>query len=242
MSVETRNPGFLPVKARPWLVFSSSTGQTFRAFYQGLDNESRAGIEGFFTDRPCAAATLARQLLERAPVYELEKKQFESFVLDWIEKRQLKDAVVLLCGFFGILSAEFLERCPFPVINTHPSLLPAFPGLDHKVHKKAWESVSVSGFTLHMVNETLDGGPIVFQQPVALDPRWDEDESRRQVRYVEQRWLPRIWQRVVRSSISKDDLSLSSRDLRLKHEFFEPGFQERVDFETRSFQGDNRNV
>jgi folate-dependent phosphoribosylglycinamide formyltransferase PurN len=213
---------------RQWLLFSSSTGQTFRSFYLGLDAESQSSIEGFFTDRPCAAATLARQVLERAPVYELERKQFEAFVLDWIEKKQIKDAVILLCGFFGILSADFLERCPFPVINTHPSMLPSFPGLDHKVQRLAWESVPVSGFSVHMVTEKLDGGAIVFQQPVALDPRWDEDESRRQVRAVEQRWLPRIWMQILRSQISKEDLSLTSRELRLKHGFFDFGFQEKT--------------
>jgi len=212
---------------RPWLLFSSSTGQTFRSFYQGLDPDCQASIEGFFTDRPCAAATLAKQILEKAPVYELEKKHFEAFVLDWIEKKQLKDGVILLCGFFGILSANFLARCPFPVLNTHPSLLPSFPGLDHKVQRLAWESVPVSGFSVHMVTEKLDGGAIVFQQPVALDPRWDEDESRRQVRAVEQRWLPRIWNAVLRSSISKDDLALTSRELRLKHSLFDFGFQEK---------------
>ena len=212
---------------RPWLLFSSSTGQTFRSFYQGLGAEERASIQGFFTDRPCAAATLARQELEKAPVYELEKKQFEAFVLDWIEKKQIKDAVVLLCGFFGILSADFLERCPFPVVNTHPSLLPAFPGLDHKVQRLAWESVPVSGFSMHMVTDKLDGGAIIFQQPVAMDPRWDEDEARRQVRAVEQRWLPRVWTALLRSSLSKDDLSLTSRELRLKHQLFDFGFQEK---------------
>jgi phosphoribosylglycinamide formyltransferase 1 len=216
--------------ARPWLLFSSSTGQTFRNFYQELGGESQSRIQGFFTDRPCAAATLARSVLREAPVYEVDKAKFEAFVLDWIEKKKIPDAVILLCGFFGILSKDFLDACPYPVFNTHPSLLPAFPGLDHRVQRRAWESVMVSGFTIHMVNETLDGGPIVFQQPVALDPRWDEDESRRQVRLVEQKYLPVIWERILRSQVQKSDLNLSSRELRLKHGWVEAGFGPKESF------------
>gem|GEM_PF-878984 len=202
---------------RPWLLFSSSTGQTFRSFYQRLDLQSQDSMLGFFTDRPCAAATLARQVLREAPVYELEKKKFEAFMLDWIEKKNIDNALILLCGFFGILSKEFLDACPFPVVNTHPSLLPAFPGLDHRVQKKAWESVPVSGFSVHMVSEELDGGPIIFQQPVSMDPRWSEDDARKNVRDAEQRWLPKVWMNLLRSDLQKEDLSLTSRDLRLKH-------------------------
>ena len=219
------------LKKRPWLLFSSSTGQTFRNFYLALEKETQSQIKGFFTDRPCAAATLARNVLEEAPVYELEKAKFEDFVISWIEKRaekeDLEDAVILLCGFFGILSADFLERCPFPVVNTHPSLLPAFPGLDKKVQRKAWESVPVSGFTVHMVNASLDGGPIVFQQPVAMDPRWNEDQARNAVRDTEQRWLPVIWEKIISTNMSKADVELTSRELRAKYQLFGVGFQER---------------
>ena len=211
---------------RPWLLFSSSTGQTFRSLYETLDADARSGLQGFFTDRNCGAATVARGIVD-APVFEVDRKQFEAFVLEWIEKKQMKDGVILLCGFFGILSKDFLDRCPMVVLNTHPSLLPSFPGLDHKVQRLAWESVPVSGFSVHMVTSDLDGGALVFQQPVALDPRWTEEESRRAVREVEQRWLPRIWRAIVNSEISKIDLSLTSRELRLKHGFFESGFQEK---------------
>jgi phosphoribosylglycinamide formyltransferase-1 len=219
------------LKPRPWLLFSSSTGQTFKNFYQRLDRESQDSLVGFFTDRPCAAATLARQVLHETPVYQLDRKSFETFMLDWIEKkrserREFEDAVVFLCGFFGILSKEFLDACPFPVLNTHPTLLPSFPGLDHKVQRKAWETVSVSGFTVHMVDETLDGGPIVFQQPVSMDPSWTEDEARNAVRETEQRWLPYVWSYILRSSLQKSDVKLTSRELRLKHNFHFKSFME----------------
>lgn len=213
-------------RQRQWLLFSSSTGQTFRNFYSGLGADAQAGICGFFTDRPCAAATIARQSLEEAPVYELERERFEEFVLDWIEKKKIEDAAILLCGFFGILSESFLERCPFPVFNTHPSLLPAFPGLDKKVQRLAWQQVPISGFTVHMVNASLDGGPILFQQPVAMDPRWTEEEAREAVREAEQRWLPLVWEQILASEISKEDVTLTGRELRQKHFWRLPTFAE----------------
>lgn len=235
-SNQTSHPSSGASKQRPWLLFSSSTGQTFRNFYSGLAPEAQSGIRGFFTDRPCAAATIARQALEEAPVYEIEKNRFEEFVLDWIDKKladknlredySIDGAAILLCGFFGILSESFLERCPFPVFNTHPSLLPAFPGLDKKVQRLAWQQVPISGFTVHMVNASLDGGPILFQQPVAMDPRWSEEEARDAVREAEQRWLPLIWEQVLTSDISKEDVTLTGRELRQKHFWRLPTFAE----------------
>jgi len=75
--------------------------------------------------------------------------------------------LVCLAGYMRLLSAGFLSALPHRVVNIHPSLLPAFPGLD--AQRQAWEhGVKVSGATVHMVEETLDAGPIVMQEAVAV--------------------------------------------------------------------------
>lgn len=79
--------------------------------------------------------------------------------------------VVCLAGFMRILSPVFLELAPGPVLNVHPSLLPAFPGVD--AQHQAWtHGVKVAGATVHLVTPELDAGPIVLQATV---PVLDDD-------------------------------------------------------------------
>ena len=75
--------------------------------------------------------------------------------------------IVCLAGYMRLLSAEFIEAYRGRTLNIHPSLLPAFPGLN--VHRQALEyGVKWSGCTVHFVDETLDGGPIIAQQVVSV--------------------------------------------------------------------------
>jgi phosphoribosylglycinamide formyltransferase-1 len=85
--------------------------------------------------------------------------------------RAHKVDLVCLAGYMRLLSAEFIEAFRGRVLNIHPSLLPAFPGLD--AHRQALEhGVKWSGCTVHFVDETLDGGPIIAQAAV---PVHDDD-------------------------------------------------------------------
>jgi len=75
--------------------------------------------------------------------------------------------LVCLAGYMRILSSEFLDAYPGRILNIHPSLLPLFPGLEPQ--KQALESgAKISGCTVHLVDETLDGGPIILQRAVPV--------------------------------------------------------------------------
>jgi len=79
--------------------------------------------------------------------------------------------LVCLAGFMRLLGPTFLEAFPNAILNIHPSLLPAFPGVD--AQRQAWEhGVKVAGATVHLVTGELDGGPIVLQSCV---PVLDDD-------------------------------------------------------------------
>ena len=82
--------------------------------------------------------------------------------------------MVVLAGFLGILSADFIARFPGPIINIHPSLIPAFCGKGFyglKVHQAALDyGVKVTGATVHYVNEVPDGGKIILQKAVEVQP------------------------------------------------------------------------
>ena len=81
--------------------------------------------------------------------------------------------LVCLAGYMRLLSAEFVRAFPQRILNIHPSLLPAFPGLDAQSQALAY-GVSVSGCTVHFVDEELDHGVIVLQKTVPVLPEDDE--------------------------------------------------------------------
>lgn len=199
---------------RPWICLSSSSGQTFRSLWQSLSPEIQASCQGFFTDRNCEATQVARELLGDQRVFTEAKKDIEARVLKFCA--DLDEPLVLLCGYFGILTANFLNELRAPVVNTHPSLLPSFPGLDKKVHQQAVETVAVTGFTVHLVTEFVDGGTILFQHPVWVNPDLSVEGNRQVVRQAEQYYLPRVWEAIVRTTLNAQDIHLNAYDLRKK--------------------------
>ena len=91
--------------------------------------------------------------------------------------------LVCLAGYMRLLSAYFIETYRNRILNIHPSLLPAFPGLD--VHARVLESgTKWSGCTVHFVDETLDGGPVIAQKTVPV--RDDDTEETLAARILEQ--------------------------------------------------------
>ena len=97
---------------------------------------------------------------------------FEEKVLEALGHYRID--MVVLAGFLGILSADFIARFPGPIINIHPSLIPAFCGKGFyglKVHQAARDyGVKVTGATVHYVNEVPDGGKIILQKAVEVQP------------------------------------------------------------------------
>ena len=137
--------GRLP--ARIALVISNRPGAP------GLERARAAGIETLTVNHRDYAT---REEFDRVLVRELKARGVD---------------VVCLAGFMRLLSPVFVEAFPNAILNIHPALLPAFPGVD--AQRQAWEhGVKVSGVTVHLVTCELDGGPIVLQRTV---PVLDED-------------------------------------------------------------------
>jgi phosphoribosylglycinamide formyltransferase 1 len=97
--------------------------------------------------------------------------------------------VVVLAGFMRLLSGAFLAGWPDRVVNTHPSLLPAFRGA-HAVRDALAHGVKVTGCTVHLVDEEVDHGPIVAQEAVPVLPDDDETSLHERIKAVEHRLLP----------------------------------------------------
>lgn len=129
-----------------------------RADAAGLERARKAGVETLVIDHRDKARFPTREDYDRALVRELTARGV---------------GLVCLAGFMRLLSAEFIRAFPNAILNIHPSLLPAFRGLD--AQHQAWQhGVKVSGATVHLVTEDLDAGPIILQRAV---PVLDDDTT-----------------------------------------------------------------
>ncbi len=105
------------------------------------------------------------------PSKGVAREEYDTLLADEVERHAVD--LVCLAGFMRLLSPRFVRRFPLRILNIHPSLLPAFPGLDAQ-HQAVEHGVKVSGCTVHFVDEYLDAGPIVKQAAV---PVLDSDDS-----------------------------------------------------------------
>ncbi|MFB9727865.1 phosphoribosylglycinamide formyltransferase [Haloechinothrix salitolerans] len=96
--------------------------------------------------------------------------------------------LVVSAGFMKILGPEFLQHFGFRVINTHPALLPAFPGM-RAVADALSAGVKVTGSTVHFVDSGVDTGPIIAQEAVAIEPNDDDTSLHERIKAVERRLL-----------------------------------------------------
>jgi len=99
------------------------------------------------------------------PSKGLEREAYDRLVVAELKKNQVD--LVCLAGFMRLLSAYFVREFPLRILNIHPALLPAFPGLDAQ-HQALEHGVRISGCTVHFVDENLDSGPIVIQAAVPV--------------------------------------------------------------------------
>jgi phosphoribosylaminoimidazolecarboxamide formyltransferase/IMP cyclohydrolase len=111
--------------------------------------------------------------------------------------------IVVLAGFMRLIGPMVLAAYPDRIVNTHPSLLPSFPGA-HAVRDALAHGVTVTGVTVHLVDATLDGGPILAQEAVPILSGDDEDTLRARIQAVEHRLVPRIVALLAAGALSRE--------------------------------------
>ena len=152
-------------------ILISGRGSNFEAIAdQVAAGKIPAEIAVVLSNRPDARGLeIARQRgLEAVciPSRGLDREVYDRMLLEELRRRQID--LVCLAGFMRLLSAGFIREFPNRILNIHPSLLPAFPGLD--AQQQALEhGVKITGCTVHFVDEYLDAGPIVLQRSVPVE-------------------------------------------------------------------------
>jgi phosphoribosylglycinamide formyltransferase-1 len=173
-------------------VLASGAGTNLQALIDDADGRDGVQLVGVASDKPGARA------LERARIAEIDTATFptqdhadrerrDGAIAVWLQEREVE--LVVLAGYMQLLSDAFLATFPDAVINVHPSLLPAFPGLG-AVQQALDYGVQVFGVTVFFVDGGVDTGPILLQRAIELPGAQTVEDVLGELHAIEHALLP----------------------------------------------------
>jgi len=174
-------------------ILASGRGSNFQAIIDSIEKDGlKASIELLITDNPSAFA------IERAKKHNIKylvinpkeyasKDDFFRKIADELKARGVE--LVILAGFMRIVRKPLIDAFPNRIMNIHPALLPAFPGL-HGQKQALDYGVKISGCTVHFVDEGMDTGPIIIQAAVPVLPDDTEDLLSERILRLEHKIYP----------------------------------------------------
>ncbi|MGV0744837.1 phosphoribosylglycinamide formyltransferase [Mycolicibacterium sp. XJ870] len=172
------------------VVLASGTGSLLASLLAAAVDDYPARVVAVGADRKCAALDIAEGA--GLPSYTVrlgdhpERSAWDSAITAATAEHQ--PDLVVSAGFMKILGPQFLSRFPGRVVNTHPALLPAFPGA-HAVPEALDYGVRVTGCTVHLVDAGMDTGPILAQQAIEVADDDTEETLHERIKVVERRLL-----------------------------------------------------
>jgi phosphoribosylglycinamide formyltransferase-1 len=181
----------VPVPARV-VVLVSGSGTLLQALLDAAaDPEYPARVVGVGADRP-GIEGLARAERAGVPAFHLRLADFADRVAWDIALAEAvveqKPDLIVSAGFMKILGPAFRDAVGAPMINTHPALLPAFPGTHAPADALAY-GVKITGATVHLVDDGVDTGPVLAQAAVPVEPGDDVDRLHERIKIEERRLL-----------------------------------------------------
>jgi phosphoribosylglycinamide formyltransferase-1 len=188
-------------------VLASGTGSNLQAILDTLHGGPEGiVVAGVASDRPGAQAL---ERAERAGVptatFSLadytDRAARDAALADWVAGHAVE--LIVLAGYMQLLTPAFLGRFTHRVVNVHPALLPAFPGLD-AVGQALAHGVKVFGVTVHFVDEGVDTGPIVLQRALELPHARTRDDVFERLHAIEHELLPEAVRLIARGAVRID--------------------------------------
>lgn len=188
------------------VVLASGGGTNLQAILDSLHGREGIEVAGVGSDKPGAPA------LERARVAGIETAVFprdeyagrdarDATMAAWIEARGAD--LVVLAGYMQLLSAAFVSRFRNRIVNIHPALLPAFPGLD-AIGQALEAGVETTGVTVHFVDEGVDTGPPILQREVPVPAGRDREQLEEAIHAVEHQLYPEAIRMIAAGRVSID--------------------------------------
>ncbi|MFZ0976451.1 MAG: phosphoribosylglycinamide formyltransferase [Solirubrobacteraceae bacterium] len=187
-------------------VLASGEGTNLQALLDQVHGRDGVKIVAVASDKPDARA------LSRASRADVATRSFPSSayagrgerdraMADWLAGCGAE--LVVLAGYMQLLDAEFLSRFPDRVINVHPALLPAFPGLE-AVEQAIAYGVKVFGVTIHFVDAGVDSGPVILQRALELPSATNAETVLERLHPIEHELLPEAVRLIARGAVSFD--------------------------------------
>ena len=188
-------------------VLASGTGTNLQALLDSVHG-AEAVVASVVADRADAGALeRARRAGVETAVFALDehadRAARDTAIADWLAARDVE--LVVLAGYMALLTSAFLSRFPNAVVNVHPSLLPAFPGL-RAIEQAIAYGVKVFGVTVHFVDDDggVDTGPVILQGAVELPGVDDPAAVHERLRPIEHALLPEAVRLIARGAVSRD--------------------------------------
>jgi len=175
------------------VVLASGRGSNFQAVVNALKSGKISGIcVSLITDNPNAYA-IERAREAKIPVIVIDytsfstREDYEQALLSAMHR--VNADLFILAGYMRILGNSVVSAFPGRIVNIHPALLPSFTGL-HAQRQAVQNGVKISGCTVHFVDDSLDGGPIILQHCVVVKENDDEDSLAERILKYEHKCLP----------------------------------------------------
>ncbi|MEA2279562.1 MAG: phosphoribosylglycinamide formyltransferase 1 [Solirubrobacteraceae bacterium] len=187
-------------------VLASGAGTNLQAILDRVHRRAGVEVAAVASDQPSAAA------LERARAAGVQTAVFprseyasraarDGALADWLERRGVE--LVVLAGYMQLLTPAFLGRFERRVVNVHPALLPAFPGL-RAIEQAVEYGVKIFGVTVHFVDEGVDTGPIIAQRAVELTGLPSAGEVHAALRPLEHDLLCGVVEAIAAGTVAAD--------------------------------------
>jgi phosphoribosylglycinamide formyltransferase 1 len=187
-------------------VLASGEGSNLQAILDRVHGREGIEVVAVGSDKPDARA-LERARAAGVPVRAFpvgehaDRAARDVAMADWLVSGGVE--LVVLAGYMQLVDPAFLARFPQRVINVHPALLPAFPGIGAVEQALAY-GVKVFGVTVHFVDEGVDSGPIIAQRALELPDATDPQEVRAALRPLEHDLLTGVIRLIARGAVSFD--------------------------------------
>lgn len=187
-------------------VLASGTGTNLQAIIDTLHGRDGIEVVAVASDKPGAMA------LDRAADVGIATEVFpvsgfadrsgrDEALAAWLTEREAE--LVVLAGYMQLLSAGFVSRFENRIVNVHPALLPAFPGLD-AIGQALEHGVWVTGVTVHFVDDGVDTGPVILQRAVPVPPDRDRATLEAAIHATEHALLPEAIRLIAAGRVSFD--------------------------------------
>jgi len=187
-------------------VLASGEGTNLQTLLDRVHGRDGIAVVAVASDKPTARALeRARSAGVATSVFPLaqydDRTAHDRAMAVWLEEQEAQ--LIVLAGYMQLLSPAFLRAFGGRVINVHPALLPAFPGL-RAVEQALAYGVKVFGVTVHFVDEGIDTGPVILQRAVELTDARDVQEVRRRLQPIEHELLPEAVRLIATGAVRID--------------------------------------